>query len=60
MWTWPAIACGVGILLILFEWNLARKKKGGISWTDKQRMAGILKITIGLVALATFIGYVLE
>lgn len=60
MWTWPAIAVGVGMLLILFEWNIARKKKGGITWTDKQRMAGILKITLGLVALAAFIGWALE
>lgn len=60
MWTWPAIVCGVGALLILFEWNLARKKKGGVSWTDKQRMGGIFKITLILTAVAAFIAWALE
>ena len=60
MWTYVAIVLGIGALLILFEWNIARKKKGGVTWTDKQRMFGIVKITLVLTALAAFIGWALE
>ncbi|HKO87939.1 MAG TPA: hypothetical protein VJU83_05395 [Burkholderiales bacterium] len=60
MWNYAGIVLGIGALLILFEWNIARKKKGGLTWTDKQRIFGIVKITLILTALAAFIGYALE
>lgn len=41
-----------GMLLILIEWNMARKKKEGITWTDKQRMLGLFWVTCGLSAFA--------
>jgi hypothetical protein len=29
---------------------MARKKKGGITWTDKQRMMGIFWLSVALAA----------
>jgi hypothetical protein len=51
MWKWAGITFGIGMLLLLFEWNTARKKKEGVTWTDKQRMIGIFWITVGMSAL---------
>ena len=51
MLEWAAITFGIGMLIILFEWNMARKKKEGITWTDKQRMLGIFWLSIGMAAL---------
>jgi hypothetical protein len=59
MLKWSAIVFGCGMLLILMEWNMARKKKEGVTWTDKQRMIGIFwvscvlsALTAGLIAMA--------
>jgi hypothetical protein len=30
---------------------MARKKKGGITWTDRQRMIGIFWLSVGMAAL---------
>jgi hypothetical protein len=60
MWTWVWAVVGVGALLIVFEWHLARKKKGGATWSDKQRIFGIMKITLVLAVVAAFIGWALE
>lgn len=49
-WAGGVFACGM--LLILIEWNMARKKKGGITWTDKQRMIGLFGVTCVLSVLA--------
>jgi len=51
MWKWAGITFGIGMLLILFEWQMAKKKKGGITWTDRQRMIGIFWISVALAAL---------
>jgi hypothetical protein len=51
MWKWAGITFGIGMLIILLEWNMARKKKEGITWTDKQRMNGIFWLSVGLAAL---------
>lgn len=55
---WAAVTFGVGMMIILLEWNMARKKKGGVSWTDKQRMIGIFWVSCamsGLVAGLIFL-----
>jgi hypothetical protein len=39
------------MLILLMEWNIARKKKGGVSWTDKKRMNGIFWVTCAMTAL---------
>lgn len=51
MLQWAGGVFVAGMLLILMEWNMARKKKGGITWTDKQRMIGLFWVTCGLTAL---------
>lgn len=55
---WAAVTFGIGMMIILLEWNMARKKKEGITWTDKQRMIGIFWVSCamsGLVAGLIFI-----
>jgi len=50
MWKWAGITFGIGMLMIVFEWQMARKKKEGVTWTDKQRMFGIFWISAALAA----------
>ena len=51
MFKWAAVVFGIGMLLILFEWSMARKKKEGVTWTDRQRMLGIFWVSCALSAL---------
>lgn len=45
------IAFGIGCLIVIMEWNMARKKKEGVTWTDKKRFRGILGVAVGVSAL---------
>jgi hypothetical protein len=49
------ITFGIGCLIVIMEWNMAKKKKEGITWTDKQRMRGILGVAVGMSVLVYFI-----
>jgi len=60
MLKWAAVTFGIGMLIILAEWNMARKKKGGITWTDKQRMIGIFWISVALAALVAGLSWIAE
>lgn len=51
MLKWAGITFGIGMLIILLEWYMARKKKEGITWTDRQRMIGIFWLSVALSAL---------
>jgi cytochrome bd-type quinol oxidase subunit 1 len=51
MLKWAAITFGLGMLIILLEWNMAKKKKEGITWTDRQRMIGIFWVAVAMSAL---------
>jgi hypothetical protein len=51
MLKWAGITFGIGMLIILLEWNMARKKKEGITWTDRRRMIGIFWLSVGMAAL---------
>lgn len=51
MWKWAGITLGIGMLLIVFEWQMAKKKKEGVTWSDRQRMLGIFWISIALALL---------
>lgn len=51
MLKWAAVTFGIGMLLIFFEYSMAKKKKEGITWTDKQRMIGIFWIAVAMSAL---------
>ena len=49
------ITFGIGCLIVVLEWNMARKKKGGVTWTDTQRLRGILGVSAGVAALVYFV-----
>jgi hypothetical protein len=48
---WAGITFGIGMLIIWFEYSMAKKKKEGVTWTDKQRMIGIFWIAVAMAAL---------
>jgi hypothetical protein len=58
MLKWAAVTFGVGMLIILAEWNMARKRKGGITPTDRRRMFGIFWVSIALAAFVAGMIYV--
>jgi hypothetical protein len=49
------IAFGIGCLIVVLEWNMAKKKKEGVTWTDKKRMRGIVGVSAGVAALVYFV-----
>ena len=51
MLKWAGITFGIGMLIIFFEYHMAKKKKEGITWTDKQRMIGIFWVSVAMAAL---------
>ena len=51
MLKWAGITFGIGMLIIWFEYSMAKKKKEGVTWTDKQRMIGIFWIAVAMAAL---------
>ncbi|MGB8433189.1 MAG: hypothetical protein WCE38_02870 [Burkholderiales bacterium] len=54
-WKYALITFGIGCLIVIMEWNMARKKKGGMTWADKKRMRGIIGVAGGVAALVYFI-----
>jgi hypothetical protein len=58
MWQWAGGVLGFGMLLIFFDWNRARRKEGGLTWTDRQQLFGIFKITLALAILAGLIAWI--
>ncbi len=54
-WKYALITFGIGILIVFMEWNMAKKKKEGVTWTDKKRMQGIIGVAGGVAALVYFI-----
>jgi hypothetical protein len=52
MLQWAGGVFLAGMVLILIEWSIARKKKEGVTFTDRQRMSGLFWVTCGLSALA--------
>ena len=58
MLKWAAITFGVGMLIIFLEWNMARKRKGGITPTDRRRMLGIFWTSVALAAFVAGMIYV--
>lgn len=54
-WKYALITIGIGCLIVIMEWNMARKKKGGMTWADKKRIRGIIGVAGGVAALVYFI-----
>lgn len=48
------ITAGLGLLLIIFEWNMMRKKKGGLEAADKRNLRDLVFMTMGACALVAF------
>ena len=48
------ITAGLGVLLIVFEWNMMRKKKEGVTPSDKRNLRDLVFFTIGACALVAF------
>ena len=57
MWQAAGITFGLGLALIVFEWMIARRKKEGVTHTDRQRMFGMLRISVVLALLVGWIGW---
>lgn len=49
------ITAGLGLLFIIFEWNLMRKKKDGVSAADKRNLRDLFLLTLGACALVAFL-----
>jgi hypothetical protein len=45
------IAFGIGMLLLVIEYHFAKKKREGVTLTDKQRMRGIFWLSIFISCL---------
>ncbi|HEY6239703.1 MAG TPA: hypothetical protein VIW78_02575 [Burkholderiales bacterium] len=46
IYKWMGIVIAAGIALIVIEYRFAKKKKEGVTATDKKRIAGIFWLTI--------------
>jgi hypothetical protein len=51
-----AIAFGIGMALLVIEYHYAKKKKEGVTPTDKQRMWGIFWLSI---FISCFVGAII-
>ncbi len=51
IYKWMGIVLAVGIALMVIEYRFAKKKKEGVTPTDKQRITGIFWIAIALSIL---------
>ena len=48
------ITAGLGLLLVLVEWNMKRKQKGGLTANDWRSLRDLVFMTIGASALVAF------
>jgi len=48
------ITAGLGLLLIFYEWNMMRRKKGGVTPPEWRNLRDLCFMTIGACALVAF------
>lgn len=48
------ITAGLGLLLMIVEWKLMRKKKEGITPADRRNLRDLFLMTLGACALVAF------
>jgi len=48
------ITAGLGLLLVLVEWNMKRRQKGGLVASDWRSLRDLVLMTIGACALVAF------
>ncbi len=51
IYKWMGIVFAAGIVLMVIEYRFAKKKKEGVTPTDRKRVAGIFWVTIFLSLL---------
>ncbi|TAK72281.1 MAG: hypothetical protein EPO19_02370 [Betaproteobacteria bacterium] len=49
------ITAGLGLLLMIVEWNMMRKKKEGITAVEKASLRDLFLLTLGACALVAFV-----
>lgn len=49
------ITAGLGLLLLIVEWNMMRKKKEGVTPADKRNLRDLFLMTLGACALVAFL-----
>ena len=54
IWKSVLITAGLGVLLMIIDWNMARKKKEGFTATDRSNIIGLFWLTLGACALVAF------
>jgi uncharacterized oligopeptide transporter (OPT) family protein len=55
---WGLITFGIGIVLMIIDIQMAKKKKGGFSPTDRQRVVGMFWTTVFATALVVGLIYI--
>ena len=48
------ITAGLGLLFVIVEWNMMRKKKEGVTATDRKNLRDLVLLTAGACALVAF------
>ena len=48
------ITAGLGLALILYEWSMMRKKKEGVTPSDRRNLRDLVFMTVGACALVAF------
>jgi hypothetical protein len=48
------ITAGLGLLFLIVEWYMMRKKKEGITASDKRNLRDLFLLTLGACALVAF------
>jgi len=49
------ITAGLGLLLMVVEWNMVRKKKEGVTPADRRNLRDLFLMTLGACALVAFV-----
>jgi hypothetical protein len=48
------ITAGLGVLFVIVEWNMMRKKKEGVTPSDRRNLRDLVLLTLGACALVAF------
>ena len=48
------ITAGLGLLFVIVEWNMMRKKKEGVTATDRKNLRDLVLLTAGACGLVAF------
>jgi len=48
------ITAGLGLAFVIVEWNMMRKKKGGVTAADRRNLRDLVLLTLGACGLVAF------